>query len=167
MATGDYLRCLGTAVAKSNGMEATDQPDEVCPPANILIVDDEEHLRFSVYLTLRKAGHQVSAAANGREALAILHNQFLGPAPIELMVLDLRMPQVDGLTLLKILQAEHLHLPVIGITGSMEFAVIEQMLAHGCSAVLRKPFESDELLRHIDNALRESRARNASSEGFA
>ncbi|MFN3309635.1 MAG: response regulator, partial [Anaerolineales bacterium] len=79
---------------------------------HILIVDDEADLRQTLARILQSAGYEVTTAENGRVALSILNN-----AALDLVYLDIRMPDTDGLEILKAIHAYQPDLPVILFTG--------------------------------------------------
>jgi CheY-like chemotaxis protein len=119
----------------------------------LIIVDDEDHLRFGLSLTLRKEGFQVAVASNGIEALQLIRERADRPDAFALMVLDLRMPLMSGAQLMAVLEADGIHLPAIGITGCVEPESAPQLAAAGCLHVLHKPFPTDELLKLITAVL--------------
>jgi len=86
----------------------------------ILVVDDEAPMRRVLEILLRGMGHKVGSAANGREALAYLREH-----PADLVLTDLRMPEMDGLSLLREIRRLDIDIPVILITayGAVETAV--------------------------------------------
>ncbi len=116
---------------------------------SILVVDDE--LEFARYLaTLLEENHyRVFISQNGAEALRALKVN-----PIDLILLDIFMPIMDGIELLKHLRALGIQIPVITMTG---MACTEEMMGslrqHGISGTLEKPFSAQELLEAVSNAL--------------
>ncbi|MCB0009650.1 MAG: response regulator, partial [Anaerolineales bacterium] len=83
----------------------------------ILVVDDSPVIRRMLNLTLKKAGYVVLLAADGEIA-----QQFLLEMPVDLLLIDINMPRMDGLTLLRCVRAEEAWqaLPVIMLTSSGE-----------------------------------------------
>src|SRR3989338_865486 len=79
--------------------------------ANILVVDDERSLRESLHLLLKDDYH-VHLAKTGQEALALIKSQ-----PIDAVLLDLRMPEIDGLEILKLIKSHDSAIEVIMITA--------------------------------------------------
>src|SRR5512146_1885665 len=106
------------------------------PNPLVLIVDDEAPLRRLLDLRMRALGCEVVMAETGREALAAVERE--APA---LVLLDLQMPEMDGLEVLRRLKHDGVELPVIVITahGSIE-AAVEAMKA-GAYDFLPKPFD--------------------------
>ncbi|WP_018608915.1 sigma-54-dependent transcriptional regulator [Uliginosibacterium gangwonense] len=110
------------------------------PEHYILIVDDEPHMRRVLEIMLHQAGHQVHVAGNGLEALKILRTHA-----IDLVITDMRMPEMDGLELLVRMREDGMETPVIIITahGSVESAV--EAMKQGASDYLLRPFDIDAL----------------------
>lgn len=106
----------------------------------ILIVDDEPKMRRVLEITLQQMGHPTFSAGNGREALGL----FAAHA-IDLVITDLRMPEMDGLELLKTLRSQQSDVPVIVITahGTVETAV--QSMKQGAVDYILRPFDIDVL----------------------
>ncbi|GAW28331.1 sigma-54 dependent transcriptional regulator [Carboxydocella sp. ULO1] len=116
--------------------------------ATILVIDDEEHLRWILSKALNKTGYRVLTAATGQEGLKLVSEQMP-----DLVLLDLRLPDLDGITILKTIKKDQPQLPVIVITahGTVETA-IEAMKA-GAVDYLTKPFDLDELKLVIERTL--------------
>lgn len=118
-------------------------------PRQILVVDDEPNLRRVLGAQLSRDGYEVHAAADGEEALRILHEQY-----IDAVITDLRMPGLDGLSLLKRALALEPELPVIMITahGTVDNAV--EALKSGAFDYITKPFDQNEVRNVVRKALR-------------
>jgi len=114
----------------------------------ILVVDDEAKMRRIIELSLKNMGHSVVQAEDGVEALAALDG-----APFDLVLTDLRMPNKDGLELLRELRARGDEVPVIVLTayGTIESAV-EAMKLGACDYIIR-PFEMETLELAVSRAL--------------
>jgi DNA-binding NtrC family response regulator len=106
----------------------------------ILIVDDEEGMRRLLSRVLTREGYETSTVANGVEALRLVASERF-----DLVVTDIKMPEMDGLQLLQELKAFEPLLPIIVITayGTIENAV--QALRSGAYDYIAKPFEVDEI----------------------
>jgi DNA-binding NtrC family response regulator len=117
----------------------------------VLIVDDEQSLRKVLAATLEREGYEVQVAVNGEEALAALDRDGA-----DVVVTDLVMPKMDGLSLLRKVVAQHPDVPVIVVTahGRVDSAV-EAMKA-GAFDFVTKPFENAELKSIIAKAARQS-----------
>ncbi len=116
---------------------------------HVLIVDDELNIRRVLAAMLAREGYEVTTAANGEQALAVLQK-----TPVHAVVTDLVMPGMSGLKLLERAAAEFPDVPVIMITahGTVDSAV--QALKAGAFDYITKPFEQEELKKVIAKAIR-------------
>ncbi len=116
--------------------------------AKILIADDEQKIRRILSVLLRERRHEVAEAASGEEALELAP----GFRP-DLVLLDVKMPGIDGIETLRRLLAEQAGIDVIMMTayGTIRSAV--EAMRSGAFDYLTKPFDNDELLMLIDRAL--------------
>ncbi|MBX2800320.1 MAG: sigma-54 dependent transcriptional regulator [Myxococcales bacterium] len=114
----------------------------------ILIVDDEPSIRKVLSAHLRRFGHDVETAADGGAAISLLQQEAFS-----LVVSDLKMPQVDGMALLRWIVTHQEALPVILITahGTVDSAV--EAIKEGAFDYITKPFDRDELHGVITKAL--------------
>jgi two-component system response regulator AtoC len=114
----------------------------------ILVADDEPKMRRVLEIMLQKMGHRVLSAGNGREALDIF-----GANAIDLVITDLRMPEIDGIELLGTLRAQGSDVPVMVITahGTIETAVAA--MKHGACDYILRPFDIDALELAVERAL--------------
>jgi CheY-like chemotaxis protein len=129
----------------------------------VLIVDDEPAVLFALSEALadRRRGVKVATAANGHEAVAILESE-----KVDLVVTDLRMPEMDGFELLAWLRRGFPHLPVIVMTA---FGAETVSRLDGSPEVLEKPFDVGELKRKVADLMRQSvkgRVENISLASF-
>ncbi|MBI5619204.1 MAG: sigma-54-dependent Fis family transcriptional regulator [Gammaproteobacteria bacterium] len=118
----------------------------------VLVVDDEVKMQRILELTLADLGHHVLRAGGGREALAIIDAES-----VDLVITDLRMPDVDGLTLLKTLHEQGRALPTIVLTahGTVETAV--EAMKYGAIDYILRPFEVETVELAVTRALGVSR----------
>jgi two-component system chemotaxis response regulator CheY len=109
----------------------------------VLIVDDSASVRTIARIALKEAGYEVSEATNGQEALA-----RLGAEKIHLVVSDVNMPVMDGITFLKEVKANPLYkfMPVIMLTTEAGNDKKEQGRAAGAKAWIVKPFQPASLV---------------------
>jgi len=115
----------------------------------VLIVDDSSVMRKIIERALRQAGIEqleVQEAATGSEALTIL-----GAAKVDLILSDINMPAMDGLELLRQLQARKLAsgVPVVMVTTESSEQHVVQAIAAGARGFLRKPFTVDEVKQRV------------------
>ena len=114
----------------------------------LLVVDDESEMVLVLKKFLTREGFSVSSANNGNDALKSLEKK----GKIDLMILDMKMPGIKGIDVLQILRDKKLDLPVIVLTGSLNFSgFVEKMESLGYSKedVLFKPVSLFELLSVI------------------
>jgi len=114
--------------------------------AKILVVDDEPIVHRLLQHHLERAGYEMIAASNGREALELAGRE--GP---QLIVMDIMMAEMDGLTALRQLKKEEQTkaIPVIMITANPHYAAQQESKASGADVFLTKPFSPSQLLSEI------------------
>ena len=110
----------------------------------ILVVEDDPNLREAVCDTLELAGQAVISAGGGEEALALLAAQA-----VALVVSDVRMMPMDGITLLKEIRVRLPHLPVVLMTAYADVDRAVEAMRSGACDFLLKPFEPKALLEHV------------------
>lgn len=126
----------------------------------ILIVDDEPAVVEVVGLYLRREGYEVVTAANGREALHFIHTQ----RPT-LVVLDLMLPEVDGLEIIRRLrEIEGEDIPVVVLSARRQETDRIYGLELGADDYLTKPFSPAELVARVRAVLRRTRVGKANTE---
>ncbi|MFA5141208.1 MAG: response regulator [Elusimicrobiota bacterium] len=116
--------------------------------ARILVVDDEEDMRMALGNILSRVGHQVYEAGDGRTAL-----EFLGRQPVDLVLLDIRMPGMDGVQILRTLRESDRDTPVIMVTGYGSVESTVEVMRLGASDYLGKPFGNRELIEKVEKVL--------------
>ncbi len=120
--------------------------------ARILVVDDEESIRESLRMILEYEGYRVEEAKNGEEAIEAVRRQ----AP-EAMLLDIKMPGLDGLAVLKRLQERGYDIPVIIITGHGDVSTAVEATKSGAFDFFEKPLQRERVLVSLRNAVDVSR----------
>jgi CheY-like chemotaxis protein len=118
----------------------------------ILIVDDEPFMRDLATRMLRTAGYQTRTAASGREAIALLRRD---PASVQLILLDLLMPELDGSATLEALRQIRSDIPALFMTGQLEEDVRLRGGAAQTVPYLAKPYSLETLVIAVERALRE------------
>lgn len=122
--------------------------------ARILVIDDEQMVRRLLRRTLENAGHETMDVESGREAIDLLRLQ-----PVDLVITDMLMPEMDGFELMRTLAREHPGIRVLAISGGGRAgsdAYLPAARVLGAFRTLSKPFGADELLREIEATLREA-----------
>jgi two-component system, OmpR family, alkaline phosphatase synthesis response regulator PhoP len=114
----------------------------------ILLVEDEEHLQEIIKLNLELENYDVTLAKNGRSAL----ENFRG-ARFDLCILDLMLPEIDGLTVLRTIRLENNKTPVLILTARNNGAERVEGLKAGADDYLGKPFNLEELLLRINKLI--------------
>jgi CheY-like chemotaxis protein len=119
--------------------------------ARILLVDDDRAIRTTIELLLKRAGHEVVAAADGRDGVAKIEGERF-----DLLIVDIFMPGMDGLETIQHVHRLQPHLPVIVMSGMVfrsasspppDFLAMATKL--GAVQTLRKPFRPPELLAAV------------------
>lgn len=116
---------------------------------HILIIDDSLFQRRLIRKIVVSLGYEVTEAANGAEGFALLQNHTYP----DCILLDLMMPDMDGLEFLEILQAHAIHIPTIVATADIQTTTAQTCYGLGAIAVLYKPIKTDELVTHLNNIL--------------
>ena len=116
--------------------------------ARILVVDDEPDMRMALGNVLSRAGHTVAESGDGQAAL-----EHMGREGADVMLLDMRLPGMDGPQILRALREKDKKTPVIMVTGygSVESAV--EVMRLGASHYLSKPFSNQELVETVERVL--------------
>ena len=115
----------------------------------VLVIDDDGYIRELICTVLKNDGFSVSEAVNGRDAL-----QKLGEEKIDLCVLDIMMPQMDGYEFCKQVRRYYEDMPILMLTAKSELSQKVKGFELGADDYLTKPFEVDELLVRIKALLR-------------
>ena len=114
---------------------------------NILIVEDSPTMRSSVSFCLRNAGYRVTEAVDGKDALKKLESMNDKSEPLSLIITDINMPQMDGITFIsKVKETDFKFVPILVLTTESEESVIKKGRDAGASGWLLKPFQPEQLL---------------------
>lgn len=111
----------------------------------VLVVEDDQDLLEAICATMKLAGYQALAASNGHDAMAVLQECQVG-----IVVSDVQMKPMDGLTLLKKIKALSPELPVLLMTAYREIDKAVAAMRSGACDYLLKPFDPDSLLAHVE-----------------
>ncbi len=153
---GTTFRILFPAVMEQDEQSSAETPVDRggLPQApvggTILLVDDESVVRGVLQRVLEKAGYQVLVAGNGIEALAIYEKRG---EEIDLIILDLTMPELDGIATFDRLREMNAHVPVVLASGYNESVNTEALSDKGFSAFIQKPFSPETVIGQIRTIL--------------
>lgn len=117
-----------------------------------LVVDDEPRLRSALARVMEIDGFDCLQASSGAEALALL-----GPQAVTIVLTDLRMPSMDGMTLLREMRARYPDTAVVMVTAVADVDVAVTCLANGAVDYLMKPFDIEEVRMRVRQALEKRR----------
>jgi len=110
----------------------------------ILIVDDEIELAESVDDLLEFEGYDTQVVHTGEEALESVESQIP-----DVVFLDIQLPGINGIEVLRILKQKHPTLPILIVSASSQAATRKEAEDCGADGIFLKPFNEDELLQHI------------------
>src|SRR5437588_10968704 len=118
------------------------------PKFRVLVIDDESAIRDSLKMTLEYEGYEVLGAATGQEGLSLAERE----AP-DLVLLDVKMPGMDGIEVLERLRSMNESVPVIVVSGHGTISTAVEATKKGAFDFIEKPFASDRVLVSLRNAL--------------
>jgi CheY-like chemotaxis protein len=101
---------------------------------SILMVDDNETIRRIQAAIVEKGGHHVRTASGGREALQLIKQQLF-----DVIMMDMQMPDMDGITTAREIRAQGVNTPIIAVTGNNELTDQQACQAAGMNRFLTKP----------------------------
>ena len=113
-------------------------------PGKILVVDDDPDVRMATRDFLSSKGYEVAVAEGGREAL-----RLIDASPPDVVLLDVAMPDMDGMATLKRIAATHPAIPVIMVTANADIEITSKVLQLGAADYVPKPFDLD----YLDQAI--------------
>lgn len=118
--------------------------------ATILTVDDTASMRQMISFTLNSVGHEVIQACDGKEALQLLQGK-----KVDLVIADVNMPNMDGITLVKTLreQADYKFIPILMLTTESQESKRQQGKVAGATGWIVKPFNPEQLLNVVKKVL--------------
>lgn len=122
------------------------------PSTSILTVDDEESFLSVLEGLLEQEGYTVKTARDGVEAINILQSRTF-----DLVLLDVKMPRVDGVEVLKFIKDHYLDTQVVMLTGVNDVKIAVECMQNGAYSYITKPYSGDELLTLLDRALERRR----------
>jgi CheY-like chemotaxis protein len=141
---------LPEAHARPTGVRVLPSPSSRLPArtGHILVIEDEEHLRWMLVDALVSAGHAARSAPNGLDGLALFQQDTF-----DVVITDLSMPERSGLDVARAVKQLRPGVPVIMITGWGDVVSPERISDSGVDLMLNKPFKMDRVLGVVDQAL--------------
>ena len=121
----------------------------------ILIIDDERPILLTLEALLGRHGYQPETAATASYGLRVLQNN-----PPAVVLLDLQLPDADGLQMLEQIKRDHPDLPAVMISGHGNIETAVAAIKRGAYDFLEKPFKSDRLIRVATQAIAKSSTSN-------
>lgn len=120
--------------------------------ASLLVVEDEESLREALKLNLELEGYEVTTADKGPDVLKLVKNEFF-----DLIVLDIMLPEMDGLTICETIRMQHNQVPILFLSARNSGADRVAGLKKGGDDYLTKPFNLEELLLRVEKLIAKNR----------
>lgn len=139
--------CMSTKPA------VTTQWDNIRINGHVLVVDDLPDIRHLIGEIVGNAGARISYAADGAEALEQYSHAQISGDVFDLIIMDVQMPTVDGLTASTQLRADGCRCPILALTAATMQGEKERCLLAGCDDYLSKPVEESALLRAVERLL--------------
>lgn len=116
-------------------------------PLNILVIDDESVICMACELVLSEKGHAVTTRNDGKSGISAIRQ-----GTFDILLLDMKLPDMDGMDILKTVQKEKPELCIIIMTGYSSISNAVQAIKHGADDYLAKPFTDDELIQAIEKS---------------
>ena len=120
--------------------------------AYILVVDDEDKMRVLLSMMLERKGHKVDQAIHGKAAL-----DQLAQHTYDLVISDIKMPEMDGRALIRQMQQEKISTPVVFITAFATIDSAVDMMQQGAVDYITKPFDEAKIILTVQRAMNLSR----------
>lgn len=126
--------------------------EKVETKASLLLVEDEENLRETLKLNLEMEQYEVTTAVTGPEVLKQVKNEYF-----DLIILDIMLPQMDGLTVCETIRMQHNDVPILFLSARNTGADRVEGLKKGGDDYMTKPFNLEELLLRVEKLIAKSR----------
>ena len=120
--------------------------------ANILLVEDEEHLHEALKMNLEMEGYEITSAFTGTEALKAIGNEYF-----DLIVLDIMLPEVDGISITETVRVNNNEVPILILSAKNSGADRVLGLKKGADDYLTKPFNLEELLLRVEKLIHKNK----------
>ncbi len=139
-----------TSDAPDRGEEANRSAEAEGHQPTVLVVEDDEDARFAMAEVLAGQGYLVLTAGSGHDALGVLRAPL---SPIDVVIMDVHLPDLTGIELCARLRQLDPDLPVIVCTGAASPEEAAELLRLGARRYFQKPITPDELLASVESAL--------------
>jgi len=120
--------------------------------ASLLVVEDEESLREALKLNLEMDNYEVTTADKGPDVLKLVKNEYF-----DLIILDIMLPDMDGLTVCETIRMQHNHVPILFLSARNSGADRVAGLKKGGDDYMTKPFNLEELLLRVEKLIAKNR----------
>lgn len=142
----DLIDAVGHALGFGSGPAVNaSTPARAAVPKRVLVVDDNEVNRDVVAEMIRRLGHDVTLASDGRSALALLDERSF-----DTIFMDVQLPDIDGIEVTRAIRARHVQVPIVALTAHTASEDRDRCLAAGMTSVLTKPVSASQLASAIE-----------------
>ncbi len=128
---------------------------------SILVVDDEQPIGYMLSKLLEQWGYRCATALSGQEALTLLERR-----QFDLMLLDVRMPGISGLEVLKQSKRDFPSMPVVMLSAVIDLKIVADAIALGADDYIKKPCDPDDLKSKIQCVMERTELANQITNGF-
>ena len=118
----------------------------------VLVIDDEADVRKSVTMALTKSGYEVIEAEDGQQAIGMI-NSGDNPLAVDVIICDIRMPNVNGIEAVSYFRAQYPSRPVLVLTGFPDIQLATSLMKQGVVDYLVKPIEREKLAAAVESAM--------------
>ena len=134
-------------------IERAESEEDLMSKQRVLVVDDEESLRFLLASELQAESFEVQTAGDREEAIEVIRKKIEKAEKFDVVLLDIRMPKVDGWEVLKFIKVNVPETRVIMLTAYADVKNAIEALRLGASDFVSKPYDLDDILTSINRAL--------------
>ena len=120
--------------------------------ANILLVEDEEHLHETLKLNLEIEGYSVTSAFTGTQALKAVQNEYF-----DLIIMDIMLPEIDGISVTENIRVQQINVPILMLSAKNTGSDRVLGLKKGADDYLTKPFNLEELILRIEKLIQKNK----------
>src|SRR2546423_6737492 len=128
-------------------------------PFRVLVVDDETAIREAIRMTLEYEGYRIDEARSGQEGI-----DKATKTPYDAILLDIKMPVLDGIEVLENLKEQRVATPVVMVSGHGDISTAVECTKRGAFDFLEKPLNRDKLLLSVRNAVRQQKLEEVNIE---